>query len=647
MHTPLTGHVMRLCCEPEIWMDGYLALEHSFACWITFSYSLLSWQSISCPWSSRNNHHSFISHSTGMLGATGVGLGLGMLALRTQGSGAARLRVNGHIIHPQRGLKLFPRFFARMLPPRQQQQTGQTEHKDEQPAQKGHPPKHADTGIVNPVSLPGTGIGSFGFGAAGGIDAIVTTLIGIAVVFFGGVAYVQWYKANVLNKIEGAFSRGYDPTLELANHPSRSSGRSTDDDDEFSDSHMKRDEQGRVDSIMKGDEIGHYYLFMGPKGGGKSTMVVDAMKAVEADGIAMCDAHPDLEVFRLRLGKALNYEFNEDSQTGLFQRRDPREGGPRLDIERAMNKLEKVAIRRAKKTGRPIVLVINNIHLFNNDDEGRLLIQQLQQRAESWAESHIATMVFISDDFWPYPVMRQIANRMHTLAVQDLDPKMTLKAFQEFRRDHGKRDDSDELVKDAVRVTGGRLAYMSRLARAKDLRQSIDHLKQGEKAWLLTNTGLIPDCDDDVMDEQKWSSCTWLLLREFVKRREALEEEAAERRKDNPDSPLELIPIPKISYYECRQIMTRPDFINQLDHLNIISIDINHDIRLDSMLTLEAAREVVNEDGFDELLEGVRDRVDEIESLHRTRELTFKDVTSGDRIRVMVDKGGSGWRIFK
>lgn len=52
-----------------------------------------------------------------------------------------------------------------------------------------------------------------------------------------------------------------------------------------------------------------------------------------------------------------------------------------------MNKLEKVAIRRAKKRGRPIVLVFNNIHLFNNDDEGRLLLQQLQQRAESWAES--------------------------------------------------------------------------------------------------------------------------------------------------------------------------------------------------------------------------------------------------------------------
>ena len=55
-------------------------------------------------------------------------------------------------------------------------------------------------------------------------------------------------------------------------------------------------------------------------------MILDAMQANQAEGVAMCDAHPDLEVFRLRLGKALNYEYNEDSQTGLFSRRDPREG---------------------------------------------------------------------------------------------------------------------------------------------------------------------------------------------------------------------------------------------------------------------------------------------------------------------------------
>ena len=81
-------------------------------------------------------------------------------------------------------------------------------------------------------------------------------------------------------------------------------------------------------------------------------MIFDSMAACQAEGVSMCDAHPDLEVFRLRLGKALNFEFNEDTQTGLFQRRDPREGalhsrisveevtdylptgGPALDIER-------------------------------------------------------------------------------------------------------------------------------------------------------------------------------------------------------------------------------------------------------------------------------------------------------------------------
>jgi len=45
---------------------------------------------------------------------------------------------------------------------------------------------------------------------------------------------------------------------------------------------------------------------------------------------------------------------------------------------------------------------------------------------------------------------------------------------------------------------------------------------------------------------------------------------------------------------------------------------------LDSVLTLQAAREVVEEEGFDELLDGVRERIDEIESLHRTRELTVR-----------------------
>ena len=32
------------------------------------------------------------------------------------------------------------------------------------------------------------------------------------------------------------------------------------------------------------------------------------------EGVAFCEAHEDLEVFRLRLGRALNFEYMEDSQ---------------------------------------------------------------------------------------------------------------------------------------------------------------------------------------------------------------------------------------------------------------------------------------------------------------------------------------------
>lgn len=60
----------------------------------------------------------------------------------------------------------------------------------------------------------------------------------------------------------------------------------------------------------------------------------DLRHSLTSTGVAILDCHPDLEVFRQRIGKAINFEYFEDSQTGLFQRRDPREGGPALDIER-------------------------------------------------------------------------------------------------------------------------------------------------------------------------------------------------------------------------------------------------------------------------------------------------------------------------
>jgi hypothetical protein len=63
-----------------------------------------------------------------------------------------------------------------------------------------------------------------------------------------------------------------------------------------------------------------------------------------------------------------------------------------LDIERALNKLEKVALRRRRKVGKPLILIINNTHLVRDNDDGRDLLEMLQQRAEQWAASNLVTL---------------------------------------------------------------------------------------------------------------------------------------------------------------------------------------------------------------------------------------------------------------
>ncbi|KAF9031203.1 hypothetical protein BDZ89DRAFT_1091397 [Hymenopellis radicata] len=521
-----------------------------------------------------------------------------------------------------------------------------------------HPTRHevheGSSAINVPFNPPGGGGGSgiggtslFAFTKNPFLDAALTTIIGLGMVFAGGVGYLKWYKWNVLNKIEKAFKAGYDPALELATCQTK--GSQKDDasgiDEEMDDipwtEHLRRKEQDRIDHIVQGQEPGHYF------GSGKGTMIFDSMSAIQAEGVSMCDAHPDLEVFRLRLGKALNYEYNEDSQTGLFQRRDPREGGPALDIERALNKLEKVALRSARRTGRPLVLIVNNVHFFKNDDDGRNMLLQLQQRAEAWAASGILTMVFSTDDFWPFYAMRQkYGSRMHVLSIYDLDAKEARHACTRMRMNLNHKTAPDD-IQSIVQLVGGRLSYLNKVARNKDALEMAKHLLDVEKAWLLSQIGLIVDCDDDVMDEQKWSSCSWLLLAEFVKMRQEQERDLLESLKaggniDGPKSIAEL-PLPVIPYWKCRQLMTRADFLEELDRANIIAIDVHHDVRPDSMLILHAAREVVEsrELPFEETLNSVRDRIDEIESLHRTRELTFKDLDKGDRISLVVDKTSS------
>ena len=107
--------------------------------------------------------------------------------------------------------------------------------------------------------------------------------------FFGGIAYLEWYKAKVLDKvldfwlnlkraaiyllfqIEEAFSAGYDPALELARRAKQhevaqdEQNRPPWDTDASWNETLRRNDQDQIDRILHGEDVGHYFLLLGPK----------------------------------------------------------------------------------------------------------------------------------------------------------------------------------------------------------------------------------------------------------------------------------------------------------------------------------------------------------------------------------------------
>lgn len=120
-----------------------------------------------------------------------------------------------------------------------------------------------------------------------------------------GYSYHKYYKYLVLDKMDNAFRPG-DPALEVAGVESgKNKFRSQ-------EHWVPRDEQEKIDQIICGENTGHYYLIIGEKGTGKTSMILEAMRKINGDGVSMFEAHADLEIFRIRLGKALDYEFHEE-----------------------------------------------------------------------------------------------------------------------------------------------------------------------------------------------------------------------------------------------------------------------------------------------------------------------------------------------
>ncbi|KAK2742379.1 hypothetical protein FQN55_007913 [Onygenales sp. PD_40] len=459
------------------------------------------------------------------------------------------------------------------------------------------------------------------------LESAATMFASIAVLGAAGYSYHRYYKYLVLQKMDNAFNPG-DPVLEVAG-VAPSMGTDGSDTGHW----IERDEQTKIDLIVNGTLRGHYYLIIGEKGTGKTSMLLDAMRKIDGEGVAMFEAHADLEIFRIRLGKSLDFEFHEDYIGSLFSIRGPRDTTALLDIERALNKLEKVALARRHKGERPLILIVNSTHLVRDDDDGRDLLEMIQQRAEQWAASNLVTMIFNSDDYWVYERLKRYGTRMEVIPVPDLPKDRAMMALKQYRQKYFSEDLPNSILEQVYDRVGGRLTFLNRVAKSKDMMETCSIICQAEKTWFLNKCWILgAEMDDDVMDEQKYSSAAMVLAKELVDR---------EKEMDNIYDPETGHILPQMPLHEARQVMTRADFIQSYDHDNIFTIDSRAMVRADSVPMQIAFREICSQPGFDDHLEKTLNRISDIESLGRTRELTVKDFwNKGSFKAVMRDTKG-------
>lgn len=225
---------------------------------------------------------------------------------------------------------------------------------------------------------------------------------------------------------------------------------------------------------------------------------------------------------------------------------------------------------------------------------------------------------------------------MEVISVKDLPKSHAFEAIRRYRKRFYDEVPSDDMLGQIYHKIGGRLAFLYRVAKSPDMLMKVNQICQGEKTWLLSQCGLLGmEMDDDVMNQQKLASAAMVLVKALVDL-EASQPTAPAREPSTDVSSEHNHRLPELPLYRARQVMTRADFIQQYDHLNLFTIDTDAQVRADSVPMMHAMREVVAEPGFEEYLEATLTRIADIESLGRTREISIKDLWYGGRYNFKV-----------
>jgi len=220
---------------------------------------------------------------------------------------------------------------------------------------------------------------------------------------------------------------------------------------------------------------------------------------------------------------------------------------------------------------------------------------------------------------------------MDVISIKDLPREKALAALKYYRIRYFNEEPDEEAIDQVYRLLGGRLSFLDRAAKSIDMVEKSNEICQIEKTWLLNQCGLLGgECDDDVMAQQKFASAAMVLCKALVEMELEME---AENSLINQGQTRVLAEIP---LYKARKIMSRADFIQQYDHINIFTIDSRANVRADSVPMANAMREVCTEPGFDRFLNDTLKRISDIESLGRTRELVLKDLWDSGKYQVQV-----------
>lgn len=452
------------------------------------------------------------------------------------------------------------------------------------------------------------------------LETGLITFSSFIVLVLGGVVYHKYYKSNVLNKITDSFNDNNILSFVKHKHHLNTEGSWAD-----------REQQKLLDDVVSGAVTGKYLLLIGEKGTGKTSAVLEAMNRANGEDCAVIECSSDVELMRLRIGKSLHFEFSEDYIGSLFSMKGPRDTIPILDIERAFMKLEEILIERKKTTSKPLILIFNNAQLIDQS-----LVELLQQKAEAFASSCMLSMVFMSDDYWLYEKFKNRSTRLELLNFSDVSLQDATKIMRAIRRRHNLPELPEDDYKNLYRLIGGRPQHLNQVASSTNVYDEANKLIDAERTWFLTKCGLLgADMDDDVMDAGKFAVSAMLLMREFVE---------MDRRK-GPLKPNQVYQLPKLPLWRAHQIMTRTDFIQEYDRLNIFTIDTDANVRADSVAMMRAFHEIADNQYFDGILRDSIDRVSEIESINRTKELVLKDLLEGGKYKVTPNPQGTEFTV--